>query len=489
MKKTIKNSFKILVCMLVFISCEEYLDVQPDDKYIEEIVFSKEISIQNAINGIYMKMTEIDSYGGQLTMSTVDVLAQRYNAYSDSHKYYDLAHYNYNQTSIKEDFDAIWTNMYVRILEINNTIEKLEINDANIPLERLNVLKGEMIGLRAMLHFDLLRLFGPIYSVNPSAKSLPYQNSTSTEIKPLLPASEFIENILEDLTLSINYLNDDPVKEYGKIAIPEQDDDTSGFEGTSFYRYRNLRFNYFAAKALQARVHLYAGNNLEANAAAKEVIDEGTKWFNWVDLNDVIAPGTNSPDRIFSSEVLFSLYNSNLYNRQATFFGSSLVNSEILAPLPTRLDATFNQNTNDIRYHSSSWKLPSDGSKTFKTFLKFSEVQSGDSFIYMQPLIRMSEMYFIAAETSVDINVATDFLNAVRLHRGIPNLDPANIDIDTELLNAYKREFYGEGQLFYFYKRKNMSAIENGSVETGDVPMSEATYVLPLPESETDYRQ
>ena len=472
--------------MLVFISCEDYLDVQPEDQYIEDIAFSKEASVQNALNGIYINLTGRDSYGGQLTMTTVDVLAQRYNALSIDHEYYDLAHYNYNQTGVKEDFDAIWTTMYVRILEINNAIKNLELNIANIPDERLNILKGEMVGLRAMLHFDLFRLFGPIYTLDPNAESIPYHQSTTVDIQPLLPASEFIELIIEDLTLSVNYLNDDPVRTYGKLAIQEQDDTTTGFEGTSFYRYRNLRFNYFVAKALLARVNLYAGNNQEALTAAKEVIAEGTQWFNWVDINDVIIG--DDPDRIFSSEVLFAVQNTSLYNRQESFFSSSLRDTQILAPVPVRLDATFDTNINDIRY-GPSWKVPSDASKTYKTFLKFSEVSSSAPSIYMQPLVRMSEMYYIAAETEPNITVATDYLNAVREHRGLANLDATLIDMQAELLKAYKREFYGEGQLFYYYKRNNISAIEDGSNTSGDIEMGKFTYVLPLPESETDYRQ
>ncbi|MFC2109906.1 RagB/SusD family nutrient uptake outer membrane protein [Bacteroidota bacterium] len=483
MIKTIKNSIKILACMLAFVSCDEYLDVQPEDKFIEDFVFSSEASVQNVINGIYMDMTISSLYGGDLTMTITDVLAQSYNTASSDHEYYDFAQYNYNQSSVKDVFNNIWTNMYVRIVNINKTIENLELNVANIPSERLNVLKGEMYGLRAMLHFDLFRLFGPVYSVNATTESIPYNISASTDIQPLLPASEFIQKVLEDLTMSVNLLNDDPVRTYGKISVPEQGDNSTGFEGTSFYRYRNLRLNYFAAKALQARVYLYAGNTTEAAAAAKVVINEATQWFNWVDINDVITP--NNPDRIFSSEILFSLFNTNLYNRASSYFGTTVPDFDILAPLQGRLNQTFDNNENDFRFRTN-W---GNETKNYKVFQKFSEPTNDNvSYLYMQPLIRMSEMYFIAAETETDITIATDYLNMVKLNRGIPSLDANTIDKEEELTKAYKREFYGEGQLFYYYKRKNMSTINDGSQVTGTVQMSENTYVIPLPESETTYR-
>ena len=71
----------------------------------------------------------------------------------------------------------------------------------------------------------------------------------------------------------------------------------------------------------------------------------------------------------------------------------------------------------------------------------------------MQPLIRMSEMYYIASETEPNLVAATDYLNLVRNHRGLPDLDATLIDLPSELLKEYKREFYGEGQLFFYYKR------------------------------------
>ena len=486
MKKYIKNSLIIFGFSLALISCSNYLDIQPEDKYIEEIVFSTESSVQNVINGIYIDMADNNTYGGNLTLSTIEVLAQRYNAFGSDHAYHDLANYRYTQSGVQTTFDAIWTNMYIRILNINKAIENLEVNIANIPLERLNILKGELIGLRAMLHFDLLRLYGPIYSVDSGAESIPYHSDSNTDIKPLLPASEIISKINQDLEMSVTLLNNDPVKTFGKIDVSQQDDNSTGFEGTPFYRFRNLRFNYFAAKAIQARVFLYAGMKNEASIAAKEVINGATQWFNWVNINDVISP-SGSPDRIFSSEVIFGLQNTSLYDRYDELFSPNLNDGAILAPVSTRLDETFDNNLNDIRY-SPSWRVPTNASKTYKVFYKFSDVSSASSFRYTQPLIRMSEMHYIAAETETDLNIATNYLNNVRQNRGLSDLDPLMIDLPLEILKEYKREFYGEGQLFFFYKRNNLSQIEDGSDSSGDITMDAIKYVIPLPNSELDFR-
>ena len=33
---------------------------------------------------------------------------------------------------------------------------------------------GEAMALRAFLHFDMLRLFGPVYKLHPEMESIPY---------------------------------------------------------------------------------------------------------------------------------------------------------------------------------------------------------------------------------------------------------------------------------------------------------------------------
>ncbi|MEI3419970.1 MAG: hypothetical protein V8R91_02295 [Butyricimonas faecihominis] len=39
------------------------------------------------------------------------------------------------------------------------------------------VLTGEALALRAFLHLDMLRLFGPVYVKDPSAEAIPYNES------------------------------------------------------------------------------------------------------------------------------------------------------------------------------------------------------------------------------------------------------------------------------------------------------------------------
>src|SRR5690606_36037180 len=74
------------------------------------------------------------------------------------------------------------------------------------------------------------------------------------------------------------------------------------------------------------------------------------------------------------------------------------------------------------------------------------------------PLFRMSELYYMMAEGATTIEESLTHLNTVRRNRGLIN-DLSIQKINTkELLRAeiskeYQKEFYAEGQTFYYYKR------------------------------------
>ena len=107
----------------------------------------------------------------------------------------------------------------------------------------------------------------------------------------------------------------------------------------------------------------------------------------------------------------------------------------------------------------------------------------------MMPLIRMSELYLIAAECETDVQKALDnYFNPLRFSRNCVNQNAIDEDALKNLIRAeYVREFIGEGQLFFYYKRLNVKVLHSYS-ENADLDMDAAKYVVPLPLSETDFR-
>lgn len=119
---------------------------------------------------------------------------------------------------------------------------------------------------------------------------------------------------------------------------------------------------------------------------------------------------------------------------------------------------------------------------------KYNPSTSEDSYYTdKMPLIRLSEMYLIKAECEYRAGNAKAYetWNELRINRKEASLDSNPADFYDELIKEYRREFIGEGQLFFFYKRLN-SAIIKGSIV--DV-IAEKAYTFPLPVSETDAAQ
>ena len=105
----------------------------------------------------------------------------------------------------------------------------------------------------------------------------------------------------------------------------------------------------------------------------------------------------------------------------------------------------------------------------------------------MMPLIRMSEMYYMGAEClnqQGKTKDAVELLNTVRRNRGIAEdkMISGGIafkELTKEIEKEWKKEFLGEGQMFYFYKRLGYTKLPNSSLL-----INEKVYVLPMPEDE-----
>ncbi|SKB38689.1 SusD family protein [Sphingobacterium nematocida] len=463
-----------------FTSCNSWLDVKPEDKTLEEDIFRNEAGINNALNGVYHKLASNDLYGQNMTKSTLDILAQYYNSaaktQSGINRFAEVANFNYKSKENQAYFEAIWTSSYAAILSINNLLEGLDKYETPLSTDKQSIIQGELYALRAFLHFDMLRLFGPVYALNPEAAAIPYVTTTEVKLNDLIPASKVINMVLIDLMEAERLLQKDPIVQTGI--------DINQFSNAGFYKNRNRRFNYYAAVALRARVHLYAGNQSSASEAAAKVIEEGSKWFPWQSEQEHLGIDAN---RIFSKEVLFGLDDNSLYTSYNDLFHSSRNDDNLLAPnkSPNVALDIYENNAQDFRYIAYWEDLSASQSATrpfAKLFIKYKDVDSRDkNWRNFQPLIRLSEMYYILTECSKNIA----HLNMVRSHRGLEPL-AANVAIDMELLKEYRKEFIGEGQLFYYYKRTNQNRIKG--FQLNNITMSEAQYVIPLPLSESNQR-
>lgn len=473
----------ILACSTMMVSCDSWLEVKPYDKISEGELQKSEEGYQKMLNGIYIDLNSDALYGQSLSVEMIEVMGGAYAIGTDNSvwgNYKDLSNYQYGTEYWRNRLDQTWNKAYALILNCNKILENIDQNQGLFTGGNYYAVKGEALALRAMLHFDMLRLFGPVYAKDSDKKAIPYYNKQTNSPEPILTAKEVAEKVVADLEEARILLANDPVKTEGTLMSGSQD-------GTSnFMRYRALRLNYYAVEALLARMNLYMGNKTEAFKYATDVIktaDQGI--FPFVDKSLVIGSPAD-PDRIFSSEVLFALTNTSRSKIHKNFYDPSRLpnyvfrmDDNLMSNIVYGGAATTGGYQDDYRYRAN-WIAT--GSNRY--FYKYSDmVANGSIQNTMIPMIRLGEMFLIAAESQSD-NLANgvQYVNALRRNRGVANLQTLTPDL---LKYEYIRELYGEGQLFYLYKRLNSDIITSSNANKNP-KASDLIFVVPLPDSETE---
>lgn len=484
------NLIAVLLLLFISTSCSDYLDDQPKDKQTDKQLYATKGGFYAASNGVYNKLSSSSLYGKTLTYEMIDVLSKRYGPQTNDTYLTALNSWDYADSQVENKVSSVWSEAYNTIMNCNVILENIENQQGILTETEASILKGEMLAMRAFLHFDLLRLFGPILALDNNGISIPYNENTTVQVLDFLPANEIIyDKILKDLNQSESLLeNRDPVITEGALAYMPEDN-----EGLQLH-YRQMRFNYYSVLALKARVFLYANDKENALIAAKKILEDPTAngHFPPVDPNKLLA-NTTTPDRFFSTEVFMGMYNRRMNDDFSYNFDPQNSRSSLLKPranfVTTQL---FEGETADYRYQSQ-WEQSTSVGTTGEIFIKYKGITDQDNLYFhgtFVPLIRLSEIYLIAAESEPNISDGEVWLNEFRLRRGVPDKTfISEDDFMTAIRMEYLKEFYGEGQIFYMYKRMNspIKSAENGHNISSYNPTN-AAFVIPIPANEIENR-
>jgi hypothetical protein len=291
----------ILFLMGLFVSCEKWLDVAPKAQIETDVLFQSEGGFKDALWGVYTNMTATATYGREMTFGLLDVIGQVYSGVSN--QYTGAFDYDYADARTEIQINGIWQGNYNTIANLNNLIAKLKKADPRMfAKNNREVILGEALGLRAFLHFDLLRLFAPSYKAGATAKAIPYVTTFDLNVTPLSSVSAVIDSVLNDLTEAARVLQAvDPIATGEEITAAVDD---------GYLLNRNLHMNYYTVKALMARVYLYKGDLTNAATCADEVLCSDK--FTWTPANRISVSNVSQRDRTFTSEHVFALHAWNM---------------------------------------------------------------------------------------------------------------------------------------------------------------------------------
>lgn len=498
----------IFGCGTLATSCSDWLDVEPSTETDRNTLFQNEAGFADAMSGVYVSMSSDELYGKNTTWYLLELLGG--GAHVDMGTNATLIRFpfiegtiyygdNYRNTYI----DPIWNKAYATIANINSILEVIDKKQSVFQGSDYEIFKGEALGLRAFLHFDLLRMFGDAYSgpnYSPTKTYIPYVSSLTSNVHPLLTLDQCCNLILKDLEEAKNLLQADPIYT-NEIPSPYVCSEVTGIASARVkynikdWHNRRFHFNYYAAVATMARVYQWMGNKEKALECALEVINAPEGTFTWI-ASELVSNITSTSeyvarDRTFSTEHIFAMNISDMQSRIDGYMiqlENSLSNGDVLGFNHDNFDAATMQF--DLRYKVKA-TYSSYGSEFWLStkYYKDNDPQNYSPWSANRvPLIRLSEMYYIAAECEPDLDLAINYLETVRQHRGLASY-PLSCDskdeLQTEIEREYRKEFIAEGQLFYYHKRLNKSYTNMTTYENIQVDTKWLTF--PRPDDEDTY--
>lgn len=458
MKKIIKNIVLGTLVIFATSSCSKWLDVHPKSQITEDDQFSNQSGYAEALNGVYLKMSDGNHYGAYSTYNYLDILSQYYQ-FNASDSRYPLTQYDYSTSEGQNVSNSIWKSTYSEIANTNNLIIHLdEVSPNMFDGDNYNLIKAEALALRALLHFDIYRLYAPNIKLD-NTTTLPYVTTVGVEPTVGVVQSEFLANIIADLEEASKLLLDiDPII------------DNIGAKYDDMQRVSHV--NYYAVQGLLAKVYANKGDKDLAYNAAKIIIDANTV-FTFATDNEI-----NNGDKLFSNEIVFGLHNQLLNSIRENYFSTSKLN---LGIEESHFDAIFEGEATDRR-SNNIFDVTTVSNINYKVLSKYNDMESTAEYQALVPIIRLGEMYLIASENAPSATEGLALLNTLRISRGILEKTDETL-LSDYIKSEYKKEMIGDGQLFYYYKKNNIIP------ELGNVPVmdfDESKFVLPIPDLEVE---
>jgi hypothetical protein len=217
-------------------------------------------------------------------------------------------------------------------------------------------------------------------------------------------------------------------------------------------------------KATKARFYLWRGEKARALQYAKEVIAAEDAYSHgpiFTLANEVSMAGlsTSTPDLVMTPEHIFAVHNTALQGFLSPLFVSFGGLTQARQAIRDGFEATLHPN--DIRSREPrNWEDKLNKQSQEKEYMFKKYLASETEIVQVIPLIRLAEMYLIAIECA-PLAEANELLRTYRISRNMESLVDGSLSdegaVYQRLEREYRKEFYGEGQMFFFYKRHRTS--------------------------------
>ncbi len=409
-------------------SCSDVLEKTPSSELPTLEAISTITDLTNAVNGVYTKQaTDVGSYGAEFTLYA-DLKGSDFMSVSDVNHAGPMYRYQLGK------HDALPYNFYYvfykSISRINSVLQAAET------IEGSENLRGELYGMRALYHFDLARLFAKLpTSANMGGLGV----VLSTEVYPTdyvgarATLQETYDQILKDLNTALPLLTKD--KNQGHM-------------------------NYWAALGIRARANLYLGKWADALADCREIMNNSP--YKLYSRDEYLGVW----DKEGTNEAIFEILVTPQYNAQRNSIGYFTHSDGYGECAATKsFVEELKNHPGDIRTEL----FKEEGSPYAGTYPQKYKGRDGQIYVNNPKILRLSEIYLIAAEAALKSNdapAAVDYMNALRRNRIEDYKDVASVTIDDILLER-RLELFTEGHGAWDAWRNGKSINNNFVGEVG----------------------
>lgn len=427
MKITKKILILGAVPLLLLSSCSKKLDLKPYDGITDENIFLDIEDIRKGTNGAHAGMS---AYSSELYVNAL-VSDEAKLGPGNSGQGALTFRYQFNSDNTTGgDVNDLWTGHYASIHRVNLVLEAIDKVSGDQTLK--DQFRGQLLALRAIAHFYLLRDYGGNYNAN----SLGVAYASSTNIfatRPRETMSAVMSKIEKDLS--------DAASLVASITPT-----ASTFD---------VYINRFNLAAFRSRIALYKGDYQAAIDFANEALTAPNKRLarTQTEVNNI----WNDNDRVNSFEKLFCVRYENSASI-GTLWGTT--GGDIyIAPSDKLVDA-LKSNSTDFRINAYLAPASSGLNYVFKYRGSGRGGSNPENKVVDLKIMRVADLFLIKAEAyarlaTPNLTAGMLELQTLRNARGIAGT-VTGMDQQT-LLNAILderfKEFCFEGSRFWDLRR------------------------------------
>jgi len=462
---------------LLLSSCSKFLDINPKGEVFDADMFTSPEGYEDALYGIYNELATTESLYAAHLHWFAEACCGNVISQSD-YKFGNMAMGDWYTTGPVSVRKAIWSDAYATINHLNNILVHAEAGGEN-EFRHSALYKGEALALRALIHFELLRLFGAPYWASDAdkAQAIPYVRTYSFDITPFSSFDEVIGFITDDLREAERLLAEDE-----ELIGVQRDNAATGFTGA-----RITHMNLYAVQALLARIYWTIDDMTNAAIYAQKVIDSGK--FQFRPQSAFVQPDNGTLDMHETIFGLFSERYQTLNRTKYRLYSTSSQSFELASDWHALYEEGGSTRTD---FRLNAWF--NDGDQTLTKLVNRSWYADGNtsytgSNIIGVNILRIPEMYYILAEAHLGTNpsLASTYYDAVITSRGLDPVRGSGGFTREMLFRERRREFYGEGFTWHEMKKRGMDITNAaGEILPGRLV---STYTMPVPDAELEARK